>query len=128
MPITFSVDPQRRRVTSVATGTVTLADIREHLEQERAEDGLPYPEVIDATRATTAFSAADARIVVRLLEDLGRQGRLGPTAVIVADDVSYGMMRMLEILLDGVCLIRPFRVQERDEVERWLAMGCRPGA
>jgi hypothetical protein len=37
---------------------------------------------------------------------------------VVANDYAYGMLRMLEILLDDVCLVRPFR--ERDAAEQWL--------
>jgi hypothetical protein len=43
---------------------------------------------------------------------------LGPTAIIVVSDFAYGMMRMLEILVEDVCDIRPFR--DRGEAEKWI--------
>ncbi len=42
-----------------------------------------------------------------------------PTAIIVDSDDGYGMLRMLEILVEDVCAVRPFR--SREEAEKWLA-------
>jgi hypothetical protein len=40
--------------------------------------------------------------------------------VVVSDDVSYGMLRMLEILLEDIA-VRPFRAGEETEAKQWLA-------
>jgi len=79
---------------------------------------LPFTEVIDATQATADISPAEIRKLVELLRNLGRHNALGPTAVITDDVFSYGMMRMLEILVEDVCDVRPFR--DRGEAEEWL--------
>ncbi|HEY6147960.1 MAG TPA: hypothetical protein VIZ69_09690 [Thermoanaerobaculia bacterium] len=50
--------------------------------------------------------------------ELGRVHALGPTAVIVCNDVSYGILRMLETLVEDVCDVRPFR--DRADGEAWL--------
>lgn len=118
MPITYAIDRTRRRLTAVATGVVTYPEVLAHLEMERLEEGLPLHEVIDGTRATAALSAADVRAIVERLRRLGRLHALGPTAVVVGDDVSYGTLRMLQILVEDVCDICPFR--DRAEAEAWL--------
>jgi hypothetical protein len=41
--------------------------------------------------------------------------------VVVSDDVSYGMLRLLEILLDDIAAVRPFRAGEEREAKHWLA-------
>jgi hypothetical protein len=120
MPITFSVDHEAKKVTALATGPITFLDIREHLVQERQGGGLPYREIIDASKATPNCSTADARATVDLLKSLGSEGRLGATAVIVPNDVSYGLMRMVEILLEGIAEVRPFHTNEMAEAEGWL--------
>ena len=118
MPITATYDHQLRRVSARAEGPVTLEEIRNHLEEERQEPGLAYSELIDARGSIPAFSSADVRVLVALLRWLGERTRLGPTAVVVDDDLEYGMVRMVEILVEDVCLIKPFR--DLLDAELWL--------
>src|SRR5687768_17307676 len=104
-----TVDHDRRRLRVRAEGRIDLAEVRRHLERERDDGGLGYPELIDARAATVALSPDDVRAVVPLLRGLRRRASLGPTAVVVAADVDYGVMRMLETLLESVADLRPFR-------------------
>jgi hypothetical protein len=119
MKITTTVDHARRRVFVRAEGPITLGDIRTHLEEERLEIGLTYAELIDARGYSPAFSSEEVRTIVTILRRLGKESRLGPTAIIVDSDFGYGMLRLLEVLVEDVCDIRPFRQQE--EAEKWLA-------
>jgi hypothetical protein len=119
MSITINPDHAKRLLSVRAEGSITSGDIRAHLEEERLVGGLPYHELIDARGYRPAFSADDVRSIVALLRRLGRESRLGPTAVIVDSDDGYGMLRMLEILVEDVCAVRPFR--SREEAEKWLA-------
>jgi len=119
MSIAVTVDHARKLLLVRATGRITFDDIRSHLEEERLEGGLPYRELIDARGYTPAFSLSEVRSIVALLRQLGMESRLGPTAIIVDSDIGYGMIRFLEILVEDVCAIRPFRYQE--EAEEWLA-------
>jgi hypothetical protein len=119
MPISEAIDHVRRQVRSRATASVTLGDILAHLERERTASGLPYTELIDARGYHPDFSAAEVRSIVDRLRRLGKMSRLGATAVVVDSDVGFGMVRMLEIMVEDVCAIRPFRNQE--EAELWLA-------
>ena len=121
MPIKLSIDHARRTANASAIGPIALADIREHLDGERVRGGLPYREFIDATRAQADISAEDTRAIVEVLRRLGRKGALGPTAVLVSDDLTYGMMRMLQALLGDVAEVRPFRAGQEAEAREWLA-------
>jgi hypothetical protein len=118
MPIKYRVDRAGRRLITVAEGSVTYSDIAAHLEKERIDNGLLLPELIEATQATAAVSTAEVRKIVDRLREMGHRNALGPTAVVVGNDLSYGLVRMLEILLEDVCDIRPFR--NRSEAEEWL--------
>ncbi len=104
---------------TTAEGPITMDDIRKHLTNEHRDKGLAYRELIEASRATVAFSPSDVRTTVEILRAYGREGILGPTAIVVGNDLAYGMIRMLAILLDGVCELQPFRT--RQEAEHWLA-------
>jgi len=121
MPLKLSIDHVRRTATASAVGPIAVEDIREHLDGERVRGGLPYREFIDATRAKANFSAEDTRAIVDQLRRLGRKGALGPTAVLVSDDLTYGMLRMLQALLGDVAEVRPFRAGEEAEAKEWLA-------
>lgn len=125
MPLTFSFAPASRRVDTTANGPVTLAEIVTHLERQRADGVLGCPEYIDASRATAAFTPSDVRHLVDILQELRRASPLGPVAVLVADDLSFGMVRMLGILIEEVCDIRPFRDHVAAAV--WLSQVSAPG-
>jgi hypothetical protein len=104
---------------AVAEGPVTLEQIRDHLEEERQEPGLAYGELIDARTSDPDLSPSDVRVLVSLLRWLGERTRLGPTAVLVSTDFQYGITRMVEMMVEDVCLIKPFRTGA--DAERWLA-------
>lgn len=120
MPIQLVVDHETREVKTVAIGPIAMEDIQDHLVEERKEEGLAYRELIDASDAEPLMSTKDARATVELLKTLARQGTLGPTAVIVPNEVGYGLVRMIEILLDGAAEVRPFRKNETAEAWEWL--------
>ena len=118
MPIVHTVDHAHGRLSATASGSVTLADILHHLNEERLAAGLGFAEIIDGRTGTVAFSPADLRSLVEVMRELATKHSLGPTAVIVSTDYAYGMMRLLEMLVDDVCKVRPFR--DLADAERWL--------
>jgi hypothetical protein len=103
------VDTERNEVTTIAEGTVTLDEVRAHLHREKSDSALPYRELIDARNAVVMLSSSELQQIVELLRSLARSRRLGPTAVVVSTDVAYGTLRMLQILVEDVCVVRPFR-------------------
>jgi len=126
MSLIYEIDRNKNELHVIAEGTIRLSDIQVHLQQEREDLVLPWKELIDGRSAALDLSAGEVRWVVQWLRDLSRSGRLGPTAVVVSNDVSYGIMRMLQVLVEDVCPIYPFR--DLAEAERWLQAQARaPG-
>jgi hypothetical protein len=121
MPVTLDVDHQQQTTRVTVIGNITIEDVRVHLGEEGERTGLGFRELIDASMATVTFSSEDARRIVDILKKLGAKSALGPTAIIVSDDLTYGMIRMIGSLLDEVCEIRAFRIAERHKAEEWLA-------
>ena len=119
MSMNTIIDHAHQRVLVKAEGTISLNDIRAHIEEERVGIGLTYDELIDARGFSTNISQQAVYTIVDVLRRLGKVSRLGPTAVIVDSDVGYGMLRMLGVLVEDVCQVHPFRRQE--EAEQWLA-------
>jgi hypothetical protein len=120
MPIILNVDHEGHHVDSVAVGSISYADVENHLLTERHFKGLAYKEFIDARGAGLSFTPAEVRQIVEFLRSLGRESKLGPTAVLVSTDVAFGVMRMLEVLVEDVCEVKAFR--EEQEARAWLAM------
>ena len=120
MPVQIVMDHEAKKVKTTATGPIVMEDIQDHLVQEEREGGLAYRELVDASEAVPIMNTTDARATVEFLKTFARQGMLGPTAVIVPNEVGYGLVRMIEILLDGVAEVRPFRKTEKAEAREWL--------
>lgn len=118
MPIILDVDHNRREVHSVALGPVSYADVENHLLTERHFGGLAYKELIDARGAGIVFTPAQARKIVELLRSLGRSSGLGPTAVLVDNDLAFGAMLIVEALTEDVAEVKPFR--DETEARKWL--------
>lgn len=115
---TRTTDPNCEKLTIVAEGMITLAEVRAYLEREPRDLTLPYRELIDARRAAVRLSAAEVQEIVELLRSCSRRSRLGRTAVVVSTDVAYGVIRMLQILVEDTCVIHPFR--DLATAEEWL--------
>jgi ABC-type transporter Mla MlaB component len=120
--IGYSVDAEQRLVTTVAEGTISAADVREHLSSEQRDSALPFRELIDARHAWIDLSSAEVREIVNLLRSLSLRHYLGPTAVVVSSPVAFGVMRMLENLVEDVCVVRPFR--DFAQAETWVRDVC----
>ena len=121
MPITLKVDHERRERESVATGRITYAEIEQHLLHERNFGGLAYKEFIDARDANLVFAGYPAQIrqTVALIRNLGQESTLGPSAVLVSNDFSFGVITFLGLLVEDVAEIMPFH--DESEARAWLA-------
>ena len=116
------VDMKQRLVTAVAEGMVSAADVREHLSSEQRDSALTFRELIDARHAWVDLSPAEVREIVELLRSLSLRHYLGPTAVVVSGPVAFGVMRMLETLVEDVCVVRPFH--DFAQAESWIRDVC----
>ncbi len=125
MPITERVDQVAGMVYTTITGSIVAAEVLAHIERERLGHGLSYPEFIDARGFYPDFNGDHVRMIVERLRAHSQRTALGPTAVLVDSDVGYGMLRMLEMMLDDVASVRPFR--DADEATTWLRETGSPG-
>jgi hypothetical protein len=122
MPIIIRVvDHEHNEVEAVASGPIGYAEVEKHLLEERTMEGLTYKEFIDARDAALVFalSPTEIRQIVGLVRNLSQQSKFGPTAVLVSTDFAYGIMRAMEMLLEDVTNVRPFR--HENLARSWLA-------
>ncbi|MBU0967384.1 MAG: hypothetical protein KKA54_13505 [Proteobacteria bacterium] len=118
MTITYSIDHDQGYMVAIASGPIGWEEVRTHLLAAHLEGGLRYRELIDFRAARPIWSSAQAREIAALFTTLGQESALGPTAVVVSSDFAFGMLRMLENMLDGVCIVKPFR--DYGDAKQWL--------
>ncbi len=122
MPIRItSIDHDRHQLDAVAFGAIHYIDVERHLVEERNMGGIAYKEFVDARDAslTFALSPAEIRQIVSLVRSLCKRCKFGATAVLVCTDFAFGIMRAMEMLLEDVAEVRPFR--EERVARSWLA-------
>jgi hypothetical protein len=119
VPIIIGVDHEGERVNAVAMGTVTFADIQSHLLAESHFGGLAFKELVDGRAASFVWTPEEVLEVVEIVRNLSLKTKFGPTAVLVSSDASFGMILMLELALEGIAEVRPFRSEQ--EARSWLA-------
>ena len=124
MPIIANIDHTDRRIHSVALDRVTSEEVDHHLKLERHFNGLLCPEIIDARAANVDLTSDEVRTIVALVREMSVQNKFGPTAVIVSTDVEFGVIRMLEALLDDVAAVSPCRSEA--EAYTWLCQRQEP--
>lgn len=120
MAIQFTYDPKRGILFTEATGLVSFEDIEKHIDQEKVAGALAYPEIFDASNASTNITPHQIRLLVKRIQKELTTGRFGPTAVVAVDDVFFGMARMFEILMEvnNGPLVAVFR--KFDEALGWI--------
>lgn len=119
MPITYSFQSPPGVIVTAVTGTVSVADVEAHIRDVSAESWFPAPALVDTREASANLPSRDVRAIVELLRRLGSRLNGSPIAVVVPSDVAYGLVRMIELLLDEVVTIGAFRT--REEAIAWLA-------
>jgi hypothetical protein len=94
----LTLDPKRKIVITTFEGLISFDDIGAHLDEEEARGLLGYPEICDATEASTNLSDDQARAIVAHLRDMSRSRVFGATAFVTHNDVFFGMVMMIKIL------------------------------
>lgn len=118
MPITYAYDATASVIHTVVTGDVRLRAIAEHLDAIGAEPWFPAPALVDTRQAAPNIPSDEVRSVVEMFRRLGPQLNGVPIAVLVSSDVAFGLVRMMELMLDDVVTIAPFR--DAASARRWI--------
>ena len=91
--IRFVVDASRV-VRTTFSGTLTSSHIVEHLQERERAGVLALPQVIDARDARLDLSVEAIQELAAYTRELRLRTPIGPTAVVVASDLAYGIARM----------------------------------
>lgn len=113
-----TVDMERKRLRTEIIGRIELVQVEEYVARKVKEGTMSFAELLDARQASTVISAHDIHHIVDILRRIAGGGVLGQVAIVVADNVTYGMARMMAALIDGTVSFQPFR--DIEKAEEWL--------
>jgi hypothetical protein len=118
MPITFTVDHAQRLVVVIATGIVTRETVARYFETQRMLAGLSYPRIVECRNLDAQLTGQDWQAATEWLRKLTKDVGLGPAAVIVDDERTFALVRMISILVSDFCALQAFG--DRSSAEEWL--------
>ena len=123
MPILYERDDDKRRITAVSVGRVTLADTLAILDRQAAEGAWSYATLHDARASTSVPSAADVQRMVKHIGKLTtKHGPRGQVALVVSDRALSRMGAVYANLGELTALeVRVFSTL--DAADEWLDRG-----
>ena len=120
MPISYSIDPEQKLVTSRIWGIVTNDEVDEHNRQLRNDPRFDptYRQLADMTGVTRNV------VTTTNVQQTARDQYFAPgtrRALLVADDTTFGLCRMYETYAESVGqVLTVFR--DRKKAEDWLGL------
>ena len=123
MPITYTIDKQKRFIKRTMSDTVTLDEILANIDEV-----MNHPDYQPGMRSLTDVrpllrhvSPQDVRQLAHFLIGRGERIRGGRAAVVVTQEVGFGMARMLELLTQNAPLsVGVFK--DPNEAYEWLGL------
>jgi len=117
MPVTFTIDHDRRFAHARAEGVVGVKDVEAFLDAAVLENALPYRKLFDARQATFRYNGADVAVLAARVNLLAHIDRRGALALVTSARYAELAERFLT-LGRGDRPARAFR--DEDEAMRWL--------
>lgn len=125
MPIDIEIDAERRRINTRATGMLTVDDLLSYYQRlhDHPDYRIGLSELWDASGISgTQLTSDDLREFSSVTEPFTRQGAPVRVAILVSDDLGFGLARMYELLqTDSINRLKIVRSHEA--AEAWLASG-----
>lgn len=121
MPVTYTIDKQRRLITTRCIGDVTLDEVIGHFDELVADPDCPdrLDVLLDLSEQTSIPASSQLRLVTRKIEDVSSRVRFGRCAIVAPTDALFGMTRVFETLTEEQFgSVRVFRLM--DEARVWI--------
>jgi len=122
MPIEFSIDRARRRISTRASGRIQRGELVDYYRRLRAQPDFHanLDELFDLSEASVVdVTGEDVRELSATTLPFTREGKPVKVAIVAPRDLEFGMSRMYQMLQgQSVNLVRIFR--DRVEADAWL--------
>jgi 1,6-anhydro-N-acetylmuramate kinase len=124
MPIQWTIDADRKRVTMVASGDITRGDFEELHVALRAAGAHAYAKLFDGLLGRMRLTTEDVLMLGAHVRSQHAEGPVGPLAVVLTARDSELIAPLLGML---AVADRPMRVfNEFDRARRWINSRRRP--
>ena len=127
MPFTLTVDHVKRRVTGVASGVITVADIALYIAERVRQGVYSYAQLIDMRDATIELPPGES-VLARAMEARreSRAGEIPRTAILATEGTaSFGFAKQLAVQL-GFARATVEVFSSLADAETWLAGASDP--
>lgn len=121
MPVTYTIDAERRRIATRCGDFTTLREVLSHFDELELDPDCPRDAevLLDLTEMTAPPNLDQMRSAAARASDAARRIRFGSCAILVGNEAMFGMARVFEAFADGSFpRISVFR--SRDAAEEWL--------
>lgn len=118
MPITWTIDHDRRMLTAVCQGDVTLHDLEEYLDAVVVAGSMPYRKLFDGTNGDSTMTDDEMMALGARIRAYHAVGPLGPLAIVVVTQHTHGLARLFGALAAADRPIKIFR--DMRAARRWL--------
>lgn len=119
MPLTYTIDHKKRFVHAKAEGRVVLKDVEEYFDTLMVQDAMPYPKLLDFTRAQVVASDHDIMMLGARVSAYAAVDPRGPVCFIAVTDFEIDVLRRFSNL--GGASRTAIIVATVDEGQQWLA-------
>ena len=119
MPLTFKIDHDKRFVHVTAEGRVVLKDVEDYFDVLMVQDAMPYPKLLDCTRAQFEATDADMMVLGARVSAYAAVDPRGPICLVAVTGEAIDMLRRFTNLGGAERAARI--VATVDEGRQWLA-------
>jgi hypothetical protein len=119
MPITYVIDEKLKLVRTAVSGAITAPQIVGHLNSLLRAEAMELCEIIDVRGVTPPYlSSSEVWQAAQAVLSIGLKSTPAPRAIVVDQDVVFGINRMFATLVEDTYPIRIFR--DMETAEHWL--------
>jgi hypothetical protein len=118
VPITWTIDHNRRSLTAVCQGDITLLDFEDYLDAVVVAGSMPYRKLFDGTRGDSTMTDEEMMLLGARIRAYHAVGPMGPLAIVVATEHTHGLARLFGALAAADRPIKIFR--DIRGAQRWL--------
>jgi len=119
MPITLTIDHERRFVDVLGSGTIGIQDIIDYFDALVTQEAMGYPKLVDARQATFEISDDDMMLLGARVSAYAYLEPRGPIAMVVAGPQAENFARRFANLGGAKRAFRLFK--SIDRARQWLA-------
>lgn len=118
MPISWTIDHDKRMLTAICEGDVTLRDIEGYLDAVVVAGTMSYRKLFDGARGDSAMTDEEMMALGARIRAYHGSGKMGPIAIVVVTEHTHGLARLFGALTAADRPIKIFR--DVRAARRWL--------